>query len=104
LEVLPAPSAFRTGGEISVEVTFIINKSIRRCMAKYAFNFLAFTSGNVFALSNDFDALRQFVRYGLEPEYPLVVEAFDPILQDDTAYHRQTTGNLLTVNWTESHF
>jgi hypothetical protein len=102
LDDLATPSEFRTGGEVSVEVTFTINKGIRRCMAKYAFNFLALTCGTGFVLSDDFDPIRQFVRYGLETDYPLVVEALEPILRDDTAHQRQTAGHLLTVNWTAS--
>jgi hypothetical protein len=102
LEDLPTPPEFLTGGDISVEVTFTINKGIRRCMAKYAFNFLAFTRGADFLLAKDFDALRGFIRYGEDAGYPLVVEALEPILQDDTARKRQTAGHLLTVNWTAS--
>jgi hypothetical protein len=39
------PAGMFSGGDISVEVTFTVNKGIRRCMAKYSFNFLAFVCG-----------------------------------------------------------
>src|SRR5260370_14538501 len=102
LEDLPTPSEFRPGGEVSVEVTFTINKGIRRCMAKYAFNFLALTCGTGFVLSDDFDPISQFVRYGLETDYPLVDETLEPILRDVTTHQRHTAGHLLTVNCTVS--
>ena len=102
LEDLPPPSGFDGMSEVSVEVTFTINKGIRRCMAKYAFNFLAFTCGPRFVLDQDFDPIRHFIRHGSETEYPLVVEALEPILRDDTKHRRQTSGHLLTINWAAS--
>jgi hypothetical protein len=96
------PEGLFQGGDIEVEVTFTINKGIRRCMAKYAFNFLAFVSGATFALEHDFDAIRRFVRYGETAGYELVRERFGPILQDDSETRRQTSGHLLTVNWAAS--
>jgi len=102
LEEMPMPPEFRTGGDVSVEVSFTINKGIRRCMAKYAFNFLALTCKPEFVLSDDFDAIRAFIRYGQEAPYPLVAETLRPILQDDAQHRRQTPGHLLTVNWTGS--
>lgn len=99
LEDMSGPPGLFDGGEIAVEVTFTINKGIRRCMAKYAFNFLAFVVGSAFVLETDFDVTRRFIRYGDTPGYDLVRERFGPILQDDSAMHRQTSGHLLTVNW-----
>jgi hypothetical protein len=102
LDDLPPPPGLFDAKDISVEVTFTINKGIRRCMAKYAFNFLAFICGSHFALKQDFDTIRRFVRYGHEQVYPLVVESLEPILQDDTKHRRQTAGHLLTINWAAS--
>lgn len=99
LDDMSAPPGLFDGGDIEVEVTFTINKGIRRCMAKYAFNFLAFVVGSAFVLESDFDVIRRFVRYGDTPGYDLVRERFGPILRDDSATRRQTSGHLLTVNW-----
>ena len=100
LEDMSGPPVFLfDGGEIAVEVKFTINKGIRQCMAKYAFNFLAFVVGSAFVLETDFDVTRRFIRYGDTPGYDLVRERFGPILRDDSAMHRQTSGHLLTVNW-----
>jgi hypothetical protein len=102
LDDMNAPEGLFQGGDIEVEVTFTINKGIRRCMAKYAFNFLAFACGVAFVLERDFDTIRRFIRYGETPEYDLVRERFGPILRDDSATRRQTSGHLLTVSWAAS--
>jgi hypothetical protein len=102
LDDIDAPEGLFQAGDIEVEVTFTINKGIRRCMAKYAFNFLAMVSGAAFVLERDFDAVRRFIRYGETPPYDLVHERFGPILRDDSATHRQTSGHLLTVEWAAS--
>jgi hypothetical protein len=102
LDDFSAPHGLFDGSDIAVEVTFTINKGIRRCMAKYALNYLAFVCGSAFALGSDFDVIRNFVRYGDMPDYDLVIEQFDPILRDDSPQRRQTSGHLLTVSWAAS--
>jgi hypothetical protein len=102
LDHMNPPSGMFDGSDISVEVTFTINKGIRRCMAKYSFNFLAFVCGAAFVLHKDFDVIRRFIRYGDTPVFPLVAETFKPILQDDSTARRQTSGHLLTLNWAAS--
>jgi len=102
LEEMSRPGGIFDGGDVEVEVTFTINKGIRRCMAKYAFNYLAWVCGPAFVLGNDFDPIRRFVRYGETPDYELVRERLGPILRDDSTSRRQTSGHLLTVNWAAS--
>ena len=97
----PPPGMF-DGSDITVEVSFTINKGIRRCMAKYSLNFLAFTYGSTFVLQKDFDVIRRFIRYGETPANPLVKETVEPILHDDSTNRRQTAGHLLTLNWAAS--
>jgi hypothetical protein len=99
LEDMSPPAGLFDGGDIEVEVTFTINKGIRRCMAKYAFNFLASVVGPAFVLESDFDVIRRFIRYGDTPGYDLVRERFGPILRADSPTRRQTSGHLLTVSW-----
>jgi hypothetical protein len=82
-----------------VAVTFTLNKSIWRCIAKYALNYLACGRGNRFACLPDFDAVRKYARYGTEPGYSLIGSGFTPILQDDEADMRQTKGHLITLSW-----
>lgn len=102
LDDMSPPAGMFNGGDISVEVTFTVNKGIRRCMAKYAFNFLTLVCGPAFVLQTDFDEIRRFIRFGDTPAYPLVSETVRPILRDDSISRRQTSGHLLTVNWAAS--
>ena len=46
--------------------------------------------------------MRQFVRFGTVPSYPLVDVSLTPILQDDQQALRQTDGHLLTLSWDKS--
>ena len=48
--------------------------NIRRCIAKYALNYLylACVCNSGFALTPEFDAVRDFARYAAVPEYPIV--------------------------------
>jgi hypothetical protein len=102
LDDMSPPAGMFNGGDISVEVTFTINEGIRRCMAKYSFNFLAFVCGPALLLERDFDAIRRFIRFGDKAPYALVTETVQPILRDDSSSRRQTTGHLLTLNWAAS--
>jgi hypothetical protein len=85
--------------EVEVEVQARIDPIIRRCVAKVAFNYLAYTSGADFVRGESFHAVRSFIREGREPNYPLVRVTDEPILADDLRHLRQTDGHLITVNW-----
>jgi hypothetical protein len=107
LDEMSPPTGLLDGNKISVEVAFTINRGIRRCMAKYAFNYLAFVCdltfcNHTFVLERDFDLVRRFIRYGEMPSYPVVVANFGPILRDDSPTRRQTGGHLLTLDWSAS--
>ena len=82
-----------------VAVTFTLNKAIWRCIVKYALNYLACVCGSAFACLPDFDAVRRYARYGIEPAYGLVTSGFTPILHDDHRDMRQTRGHLITLSW-----
>ena len=99
---LSPPVGLLESPEMEVEVTLTINRGIRRCIAKYAFNYLAVVCGSEFVLGGDFDVIRRFIRYGAEAPYPLVVAGSKPILYDDRPPARQTGGHLLTVSWASS--
>ena len=99
---LQPPKGLLEAPEMEVEVSLRVNQGIRRCVAKYAFNYLASVCGRDFVLGADFDVVRQFIRYGGVPPYPLVVAGSKPILHDDRPTARQTNGHLLTLGWAES--
>ena len=73
---------------------------IFRCVAKIAFNYLAWRQGADFVRPDGFNVLRTFVRYGARASYPLVAVRTAPILADDTPSTRQTVGHLVTAAWT----
>jgi len=100
-ELLPPEGLFGVPGT-PVEVAFTINQGIRRCIAKYAFNYLAYVCGSEFVLSADFDVARRFVRFATAPPYQIVSPSFTPILRGDQPSVRQTDGHLLTISWDNS--
>jgi len=77
-----------------------LDDMIFRCVAKIAFNYLAWRRGADFVRSDGFNALRTFVRYRTRASYPLVVVRTAPILVDDSPSTRQTDGHLITAAWT----
>jgi len=62
LEEFNAPAGLFDGRDLEVELTITVNKGIRRCVAKYAFNYLVYECGVPFGLRADFDHIRRFVR------------------------------------------
>jgi len=54
LDDMSLPAGMFDGNDLSVEVTFTINKGIRRCVAKYSFNFLALVQGSAFCAATRF--------------------------------------------------
>ena len=93
---LPRPES----DQIAVYVRTKIDPVVKRCIAKYAFNYLAYVMGREFALLPDFDATRAYIRHDVFPGYPVVLADDVPILRTDTRVRRQTNGHLLTLNWT----
>lgn len=89
--------------EVEIEVQAKIDLIIRRCVAKIAFNYLAYTSGAGFVRGESFHAVRSFIREGQEPDYPLIRISDEPILTDDLRHLRQTDSHLTTVNWTRGN-
>lgn len=80
LEEFKAPAGLFDGGDVEVELTITVNKGIRRCVAKFVFNYLVYECGVPFGLRTDFDPIRRFIRYGEIGEEQLVVENIRPAL------------------------
>lgn len=73
-----------------------IDGTIRRAVAKIAFNYLARWEGREFVRHSSFDDIRNFVRHGLMP-YALVRVTQEPILKDEETKRR--VGHLITLAW-----
>ncbi|GKS57042.1 hypothetical protein YTPLAS18_05690 [Nitrospira sp.] len=95
---------FRSHAEVKDQTSSIlcqlegsIDDTIRRGVAKIAFNYLARWEGGVFVRNSSFDQIRKFVRYGEKAAYPLVRIDQKAILADEAQWRR--LGHLVTVNW-----
>lgn len=77
----------------------VIDESIIRAVAKIAFNYLAYWQGPKFMLEADFNPTRQFIRYGVKPQYPLIKIRQESILGDEPLSGKRRSGHLLTVDW-----
>ena len=77
----------------------VIDESIIRAVAKIAFNYLAYWQGPQFMLEADFNPTREFIRYGVKPQYPLIKIRQEPILRDEPLSGKRRLGHLLTVDW-----
>jgi len=55
--------------EISIYVNMQIDHVVKRCIAKYAFNYMARVTGPDFALLSSFNATRSYIREGISPGY-----------------------------------
>jgi hypothetical protein len=77
----------------------VIDESIIRAVAKIAFNYLAYWQGPQFMLEADFNPTREFIRYGVNPQYPLIKIRQESILGDEPLSGKRRSGHLLTVDW-----
>lgn len=98
--------SFRYGGDvvstsesqsILTEVRGTIDCAIFRATAKIAFNYFAYWAGGDFVRQSSFDYVRDFVRFGKVPPYPIVKVGHQPILADEGVKRR--VGHLVTINW-----
>lgn len=103
---LPPPP--EEAGQVLTEGSYRFDHIIYRCVAKIAFNFMAWRAetahphGSDYMLSPEFDIIRNFIRWDKRPAYPLVRPSQGPLLYDDSKNARQTVGHLVTVNWSAS--
>jgi len=74
------------------------NRTVARCLCKIAFNYMAFTCGETFALSREFDEMRAFIRDDVGSQSGRVfVKGKAIIAQEIISGERTTDGHVLTV-------
>ena len=56
-----------SNGKLNVRVEFVIDNILSRAIAKIGFNYMAKICGAMFAWKDDFNAIRQFIRYDKLP-------------------------------------
>ena len=96
----PPTNCWECGSE--VEVAFTLNTNLRRCIAKYALNYLACVCNSRFTLAQEFDAVRKFALNGKLPDCQLVRSHFNPISANDEQTRRQTDGHLIVLSWDDT--
>jgi hypothetical protein len=88
------------GAQIETIAKYQIDPIILRAIGKIALNYAAYTKGATFALRQDFNDFRNYVRYGTEPEWkPAILPSSKPILFDDSFKWKQTNGHIITLDW-----
>lgn len=90
-------------GEILIESEVTLDRTISRALSKIAFNYLAYVIGNKIVLQDDFNEIRQYIRYG-EGNLDHFFDAnASPILHDDQNLQnlraKTTEGHLINVGW-----
>lgn len=88
-----------TDGKVGVNFIHEFSSSVRRFLAKIAFNYMAWAAGPDFALRSEFDTARAFVRDGTEPSNEIVRLRRKPILGEELLTGvKITNGHVVTLN------
>jgi hypothetical protein len=92
--ILPQP-------EMTARVTYAFDPIIRRCIAKIAFNYLAYALSEDMRLllRDDFDPVRTFIRDGIIPQNEIVVVIGGPRLTEESRQGSLVDGHMLGVGW-----
>jgi len=95
--ILPQP-------EMTTRVTYLFDTIIRRCVAKIAFNYLAYVLSEDVRLlvTEDFDAVRDFVRRGTLAEHTIVAALGSPRLTQESRKDSLVDGHMLEVGWSKN--
>jgi hypothetical protein len=81
------------------EIEGKIDRNILRAIAKIGFNYLAYWEGSNFVMYKDFDIIRQYIREGKKPDYPLIDIVDRAMLGDESSEGKRRLGHIITVNW-----
>ena len=86
--------------DFKMRVTCDFDFNMSRCIAKIAFNYLAYVLEENLTLlrRHEFDAVRNYVRYGSPSEQPIVYFSQKPNFEPDTAA-TFVDGHVLAVGW-----
>jgi hypothetical protein len=88
------------GDKIPVEIDAKIDRTIHRGLSKIAFNYLSYIAGNFFVLSDDFNDIRNFIRFDRGNSKDFMIPNILPILHDDKFFNIKTAeGHLITIGW-----
>jgi hypothetical protein len=87
--------------DFKTRVTCDFDFNMSRCVAKIAFNYLAYVLGENTALllRHEFDTVRKYVRDGAVPEQPIVYFSQTPKFESDTEKAPFVDGHIVAVGW-----
>ncbi len=81
---------------------------VQRGFCKIAFNYLAYVQGREFVLHEDFNGIREYIRYGRGNSKDYFIPNQPPILHHDRQFKqrgfkvKETEGHLLVLEWRNS--
>ncbi|MBK8223030.1 MAG: hypothetical protein IPK73_18600 [Candidatus Obscuribacter sp.] len=88
---------------IEVEINYLIDRRMKRAIAKIAFNYFAYqvgVNGNAELLNDvSVQAVRSFVRDDSDPAFDPVAITDEPILDLDEKTRRHTDSHLVVLDW-----
>jgi hypothetical protein len=87
--------------DIKTRVKCDFDFNMSRCVAKIAFNYLAYALGENVPrlLQRDFDPVRNYVRYGSSCEQPIVYFSSKPRLDNENGSRAFVDGHIVAVGW-----
>lgn len=86
-------------GTVGGSFEAVFSDQISRCIAKIAFNYLAFVHGTAFVLTTEFDSVRGYIRYGQRPAVQVVRPHAKRLLMEERFGGSVTDGHILQVDW-----
>jgi hypothetical protein len=93
---------FRFNEKVNVEIKAIIDRIIFRGIGKIAFNYLAYHQGKDFALNDNFNDIRNFIRFGKYENLNPIMVLMDPILHNEKRFGiKETSGHIITLDWND---
>ncbi len=81
------------------ELHYKINDIILRTISKIGFNYLAFCIGAEFVLTEHFDEIRKYIRYGNENGRPEFKIDNGPILINENNNNMRKLGHIIVLEW-----
>lgn len=93
-------------GSMEVESEVTIDRTISRALSKIAFNYFAHIAGREIVLREEFNGIRQFIRFGEGDLKNYFAVNVAPILHDDQKIQKFkakiTQGHLINVKWSKN--
>jgi len=90
-------TAINKDGKLEVEIEGVMDLIIFRTIAKIAFNYLAKAKGAKYALDQNFDSVRDYIKTGNKPNFEIVRIEKGHILAEETKNQYFLEGHILTI-------